>query len=59
MGRKGWGGWWCGGGWAQQPTQAAELFAHAVVTETATVGLDHSRSRGGRWGQFDTPMPPY
>ena len=44
----------CVRGWGVlQKTQATELFVE-YLTETATVSLDHSTSRGGRWEQFDT-----
>ena len=46
------------GGSSELETQAAQLSAQEL-TETATVGLDHGKGRGGRWGPIGTSMPPY
>ena len=39
-------------------TQAAQLSAQEL-TDTATVGLDHGKGRGGHWEPIGTSMPPY
>ena len=46
------------GGFSEPETQAAQPSAQEL-TETATVGLDHGKGRGGcRW-TIGTSMPPY
>ena len=46
------------GGFREPETQAAQVSAQEL-TETATVGLDHGKGRGGRRWPPGTSMPPY
>ena len=62
------GGWGEGngravvGGWVGsanlRPRQPSYLLMQEL-TETATVGLDHGKGRGGRRGPIGTSMPPH
>ena len=48
------------GGFSKPETQPLRARKPAQeLTETATVGLDHGKGRGGRRGTIGTSMPPY
>ena len=56
---KGVGGWEGRvGGFSEPETQAAQPSGQELI-ETATVGLDHGKGRGGRRGPIGISMPPY
>ena len=56
---KGVGGWEGRVGGSSKPETKAALPSGQELTETATVGPQHGKGRGGRRGPIGTSMPPY